>query len=361
MGNPWRSEIRTNVIRSGLWILPPTGFLRQVAGTLHSGSVWYGAGIVQAMVVTIRPLCATAVWRTIANQAQFSQIYYLYNNLIIMSTYAIGDLQGCYSRLCALIEQIETTTTDGETAHFLFVGDIVNRGPRSLQTLRHVRNLGSRASMVLGNHDLHLLATAYGIRKPGRSDTLEAILQAPDREELLAWLRQQPLARLHQNHLIVHAGVLPQWSVQQTLSLAHEVAQALQGPQWLDFLRIMYGNAPTQWDDALTGAARLRCIVNALTRMRLCTADGTMLHEAPADGSAGPEGAMPWFDVPGRRSADSTVVFGHWSALGLRLRPNLIGLDTGCLWGGKLSAVRLEDRALFQVDCPRHQVPADPI
>lgn len=272
----------------------------------------------------------------------------------IMPTYVIGDLQGCHSRLCALLEKIDSTESDGASANFIFVGDIVNRGPESLQTLRHVRSLGQRASIVLGNHDLHLLATAHGIRKSGRSDTIEPILQAPDRDVLLDWLRHQPLARLHQGHLIVHAGVLPQWNVTQTLALAAEVSQVLQGPNWVDFLRTMYGNHPTRWDDALEGPARLRCIVNALTRMRRCTADGTMLHENATDDDAG----MPWFDVPGRRSADTTIVCGHWSALGLQLRLNLIGLDTGCLWGGRLTALRLEDRALFQVDCPQYQAPA---
>ncbi len=275
-----------------------------------------------------------------------------------MPTYAIGDLQGCHARLLALLAHIDATQDDVDAgaAQYIFVGDIVNRGPQSLETLRCLVNLGPRARMVLGNHDLHLLAAANGIRKSGRLDTLAPILQAHDRDDLLDWLRRQPLALLHAGHLVVHAGVLPQWSVPQALALSDEVSQTLQGPHWRDFLSHMYGNLPARWDDALAGHERLRCIVNAMTRMRLCTPDGRMILDDAQP--ATPDGRLPWFDVPGRRSADSTVVFGHWSALGLQMRANLIGLDTGCLWGGKLTAVRLEDRALFQVDCPQYHAPA---
>lgn len=271
-----------------------------------------------------------------------------------MPTYAIGDLQGCSGRLSALFERIELESADTGPADFVFVGDIVNRGPESLQTLRQIRALGTRARMVLGNHDLHLLAMAHGIRKAGRNDTLQPILGAPDCEELLDWLRQQPLALWCQDHLIVHAGVLPTWNVEQALARAAEVEAALRGAQWIDFLRHMYGNQPTRWNDLLTGHERLRCIVNAFTRMRLCATDGSMVFE-DATGCADSRSALPWFEVPGRRTADVTVVYGHWSALGLQLHTNLIGLDSGCVWGGKLSAVRLADRALFQVDCPQYQ------
>ena len=275
-----------------------------------------------------------------------------------MATYVIGDLQGCHARLLALLAQIDAanaTDTDAGPARYIFVGDLVNRGPQSLETLRTVRGLGERAQTVLGNHDLHLLAAAEGIRKPGRSDTLDAILAAPDRDALLDWVRQRPLALFHENHLIVHAGVLPQWSVVQTMALAGEVEQTLRGSGWRDFLRHMYGNLPARWDDSLRGHDRLRCIVNALTRMRRCTADGSMLLD---DTIAAAGTGMPWFDVPGRRTGDTTVACGHWSALGLLMRPDLLALDTGCLWGGKLTAVRLQDRALFQVDCPQYQAPA---
>lgn len=241
-------------------------------------------------------------------------------------------------------------------AELVFVGDLVNRGPRSLQTLRQVRALGARARTVLGNHDLHLLAVAHGIRPAHRSDTLDAILQAPDRDELLEWLRQQPLALLADGHLVVHAGVLPQWTMQQTLELAAEVEGVLRSPDWLDFLRNMYGNQPAQWNDDLRGTERLRCIVNALTRLRFCSAEGVMDLSSKGIETEMP-GFMPWFDVPGRKTADAPMAFGHWSTLGLILRPNLISVDTGCLWGGRLTAVSLREREVIQVDCPQYQAP----
>ncbi len=269
-----------------------------------------------------------------------------------MPTYAIGDLQGCQPSLLPLLERIQSESAD---ARLVFVGDMVNRGPKSLETLRTIRQLGSRATALLGNHDLHLLAVAHGIRKAHASDTLQDILQAADRDEWLDWVRKRPLAHLEQGCLMVHAGVLPQWTVQQTLDLAHEVECVLRGPDWIDFLRDMYGNQPAKWDDALTGTDRLRCIVNALTRIRYCTPDGAMeLTNKEAFGPA-LAGFLPWFDMPHRRSSDTTIVFGHWSTLGLVLRPNLIGLDTGCVWGGKLTALRLEDRSVLQVDCPQYQ------
>lgn len=271
-----------------------------------------------------------------------------------MTTYAIGDLQGCHQRMLALLEQIQAASPDPQ---LIFVGDLINRGPQSLATLRAVRALGDRAKVVLGNHDLHLLAVAHGIRKPHRSDTLDDILDAPDRDALLDWLRQQPLAHFENGHLMVHAGVLPQWTAEQTVSLAHEVETVLRGPNWVDFLREMYGNSPDRWDDALEGVDRLRCIVNGLTRMRYCQIDGTMEFASSGGGDAVLSGYMPWFEVPGRKTENVTVVFGHWSTLGLTMRPNLIGLDTGCVWGGKLTAVRLGDREVFQVDCPQYRKP----
>ncbi len=282
-----------------------------------------------------------------------------------MKTYVIGDLQGCHDQTLALLDKIALACPGPRT--LLFAGDLINRGPRSLATLRHVRALAQRGSdggdgvavdAVLGNHDLHLLAVACGIRPLHDADTLSEILQAPDRDELIDWLRRRPLALLRQGHLLVHAGVLPQWSARQAVALAGEVEAALRGPDWVDFLRGMYGNAPAAWDDALRGADRLRCIVNALTRLRFCTAAGEMDFKMKESGSAAPEtGLLPWFEVPGRRSAGDTVVFGHWSALGLLLRPRLIGLDSGCVWGGQLTAVCLEDRTLLQVDCPAYRQP----
>lgn len=271
-----------------------------------------------------------------------------------MTTYAIGDIQGCQQRLQELLERIASHSSDAE---LIFVGDLVNRGPHSLATLRQIRALGDRAQALLGNHDLHLLAVACGIRKAHRSDTLDDILAAPDRDELLDWLRRRPLALMHGHHLLVHAGVLPQWTARQTLALAHEVEQVLRGPDWVGFLGRMYGNEPARWDDALTGTDRLRCIVNALTRIRFCSADGTMELGGTKGTEADLPGYLRWFDVPGRRTQDVTVVFGHWSTLGLTMRPNLISLDTGCLWGGKLTAVCLADRTVLQVDCPPYRQP----
>jgi bis(5'-nucleosyl)-tetraphosphatase (symmetrical) len=271
-----------------------------------------------------------------------------------MTIFAIGDVQGCYQRLHVLLERIRASCDDPEV---VFAGDLVNRGPESLATLRELRAFGNPVNMVLGNHDLHLLAVSHNVRKPGRNDTLQPILDAPDRVELLDWLRRRPLALFQEGHLIVHAGVLPQWTVEQTLDLAHEVESVLRGPDWGDFLQVMYGNLPAKWDDNLRGVGRLRCIVNALTRVRYCKPDGTMVLDTPEDAKEAPEGLLPWFDLPDRKTENVPIVFGHWSLLGLIMKPNLIGIDTGCIWGGKLTAVRLADRAVFQVDCPQYRAP----
>ncbi len=271
-----------------------------------------------------------------------------------MATFAIGDLQGCAAELERLLARIDAVSPG---APLVFVGDLVNRGPESLRTLRMLRDLGDRARTVLGNHDLHLLAISQGVRAQGRSDTIDDILNAPDRDELLDWLRRQPLALIADGHLVVHAGVLPQWSAAQVIALSAEVEAKLQSDDWRDFLHAMYGNQPAQWDEDLQGADRLRCIVNALTRLRFCTAEGKMEFASKEGPGQTPAGYLPWFDVPGRRTADDPVVFGHWSTLGLVQREHLIGLDSGCVWGGKLSAMRLRDRLLLQVDCPQHQKP----
>ncbi len=275
-------------------------------------------------------------------------------NFYAMTTYTIGDIQSCYSSLLQLLELLHSTCSNPK---FIFVGDLINRGPQSLQTIRKIKALGDKAKVVLGNHDLHLMAVAYGIRHSHPSDTIQEILDAPDREELLEWLRRQPLALFEAGHLLVHAGVVPQWTCQQTLKLAQEVETVLRSPDWLDFLRHMYGNSPAQWNEELHGYDRLRCIVNALTRIRFCRADGAMDFASKESGIAPESGYMPWFDVPGRKTANTPVVFGHWSTLGLLQRPNLLGIDTGCVWGGKLTAVRLEDHAIFQVDCPQYCKP----
>ncbi|MDB5908580.1 MAG: hypothetical protein JWP34_2694 [Massilia sp.] len=273
-----------------------------------------------------------------------------------MKTYAIGDLQGCAHEAQVLLNRIAEQARE---PGIIFVGDLVNRGPASLETLRRVAALceasGGRVQALLGNHDLHLLAVACGAQLPSRSDTLDEILAAPDRDALIDWLRRRPLAIFTGEHLLVHAGVLPQWTAQKTVALAAEVEAVLRGPDWAAFLAGMYGNQPDRWDDSLAGIDRLRCIVNALTRMRYCTPDGAMELGQKERGGAPPgSNLLPWFDLPGRRTADVTVVFGHWSALGLLLRDNAIGLDSGCVWGGKLSAVCLEDRSLLQVDCPEY-------
>lgn len=275
-----------------------------------------------------------------------------------MKTYAIGDLQGCAHEAGVLLERIGAVTSG--PVRILFVGDLINRGPDSLGALRRMKALSEssegRIDALLGNHDLHLLAVAASVQKLSRSDTLDAILAAPDRDDLIAWLRARPLAMRAGDHLLVHAGVAPQWTAAQTMALAGEVETALRGHGWIELLGQMYGNTPDLWDDDLTGIPRLRCIVNFLTRMRLCWPDGRMdfTHKESDSGPVG-SGLLPWFDLPGRRTEDVTVVFGHWSALGVIQRPNLIGLDSGCVWGGKLTAVCLDDRSLLQVDCPEYR------
>ena len=275
-----------------------------------------------------------------------------------MAVYLIGDIQGCDEPLARLLQKVDFSPSRDE----LFVlGDLVNRGPDSVGVLRRLMALGPSVQCVLGNHDLHALAVATGARPSGRSDTLQGLLQAPDRDVLLGWLRQQPLALHAHGMLMVHAGVLPQWSAPKTLALAAEVQAVLQGHGWQDFVAQMYGNEPAAWDDALSGIARLRVIVNALTRLRFCSAQGVMEFETKDSALAAPEGCMPWFDVPGRQTADTVVAFGHWSTLGWLGRPDVWALDSGCVWGGCLSALQLDlaqhKHTLIQVDCPQAQAP----
>ncbi|MFZ2542357.1 MAG: symmetrical bis(5'-nucleosyl)-tetraphosphatase [Gallionella sp.] len=265
-----------------------------------------------------------------------------------MAIYAVGDIQGCHAEL---VQLLETVRFDAKVDRLWLVGDLVNRGPDSLQVLRLVKSLGDSAITVLGNHDLHLLAVAGGVAELHNIDTLDEILNAPDRDELLYWLRHQRLLHAADGYVLVHAGLLPQWSVKQAASLAREVEQALRGDNYAVFLARMYGNAPHLWDDALTGYKRLRVIVNALTRMRICTLQGEMEFRFKSEVEKIPAGYLPWFDVPKRASADATIIVGHWSALGLKIEPRVIALDTGCLWGGPMTAIRLEDRQLFQVSC----------
>jgi bis(5'-nucleosyl)-tetraphosphatase (symmetrical) len=277
---------------------------------------------------------------------------------VFMAVYLIGDIQGCDEPLARLLQKVDFSPSRDA----LFVlGDLVNRGPDSTGVLRRLMALGPSVQCVLGNHDLHALAVATGARPSGRSDTLQCLLQADDRGVLLDWLRHQPLALHAHGMLMVHAGVLPQWSAPKTLALAAEVQAVLQGPGWQDFVAQMYGNEPAAWDDALSGLARLRVIVNALTRLRFCSAQGVMEFETKDSALAAPEGCMPWFDVPGRQTADTVVAFGHWSTLGWLDRPDVWALDSGCVWGGCLSALQLDlthhQHTLIQVDCPQAQVP----
>ena len=241
----------------------------------------------------------------------------------------------------------------------IFVGDLVNRGPQSLATLRAVKRRveTGEAVALLGNHDLHLLAADAGIRPLHDSDTLQEILDAPDRRELIDWLRTLPLAHAEGEHLFVHAGVPPQWTRAQTLERAEEVRQRLRRDDYRDFLQRMYGNQPDLWDETLHGDDRLRFIVNALTRLRIVDAAGRMHLKFKEGSAAAPAGTVPWFDHPDRATRDTPIVFGHWSTEGLVRRSNVTGIDTGCVWGGKLTALRLDDGALFQVDCPQSQAP----
>ena len=267
----------------------------------------------------------------------------------------IGDLQGCNDALERLLEHPDIAADSD--ARFWFAGDLINRGPASLRTLRTVMSLGERATCVLGNHDIHLLAVAAGIRKPGRSDTFREILAAPDVTGILDWVRHRPLMHREHGHILVHAGILAPWSAEKAQSLAREVETALRGPRWASALEKIYGNEPAFWNDDLDNGKRLRVIVNAMTRMRMCFRDGSMdfgHKEAPDLKSD----LVAWFDVPGRAIEDETIVFGHWSTLGLMIRPDAICLDTGCVWGRQLTALRLHDHKLVQIACPQYKAPA---
>ena len=270
--------------------------------------------------------------------------------------YLMGDLQGCCQALERMLQTIDFSPSRD---HLFVLGDLVNRGPDSLGVLRRLRGLDNAATCLLGNHDLHLLAVAHGVRKMHRSDTLAPILDAPDREDWLLWLRQQRLAVHAHGWLMVHAGVVPQWDAAQTVVLAGEVEAMLRSPEVGEFLTLMYGNEPARWDDSLQGVDRWRCVVNSLTRLRFCAADGTMEFATKEGAGGAPEGYMPWFEVPGRRTQGTPVAFGHWSTLGLVNRDDLLALDTGCLWGGHLTAVRVDGatREVIQIACPQAQKP----
>lgn len=279
-----------------------------------------------------------------------------------MGLYLIGDVQGCDEALGRLLAEIGFSPSRDE---LVLLGDLVNRGPQSLAVLRRMVALEASAHCLLGNHDLHLLAVAQGIRAPSRRDTLGDLLASADCSAMLDWLRRQPLARAvrhgGQDLLLVHAGVLPQWTAEQALKVANEVHAALSGKNWGGFLRQMYGNLPDAWSEDLQGADRLRVIVNALTRLRFCSPQGKMDFASSESAATPPAGLMPWFEVPTRQTRGHVMAFGHWSTLGWMNRPDLLALDTGCVWGGSLSAVRfgatLAQREHLQVRCPQAQQP----
>jgi len=269
----------------------------------------------------------------------------------LAAPFAFGDLQGCLAPLRRLLAQLSPP----EDTPLWFTGDLVNRGPESLGTLREIIGFGQRAKAVLGNHDIHLLAVAAGIRRQKADDTFGDILQAPDAPELLDWIRHRPFAHLENGMLMVHAGVLPQWDTALVLELADELQRALRAPDWPETVAALYQKGPNRWSPDLPRMDRLRVAFNAFTRVRFCTPDGEMEFSANGTPENRPAGFLPWFDAPDRRTSDTTVVFGHWAALGLFMRDNVIGLDSGCVWGSRLSAVRLAGdpaaRTVAQTEC----------
>jgi bis(5'-nucleosyl)-tetraphosphatase (symmetrical) len=261
-----------------------------------------------------------------------------------LAVYAIGDIQGCYKPFRKLLKSLHFKPGADQ---LWLVGDLVNRGPHSLEVLRYVRDLGDDAKVVLGNHDLNLLAVAYGDRTIRQRDTLKPILKAKDCDELLTWLRQQPL--LHHDkkldYTMVHAGLPPQWDLKTAKACAAEVEKVLSGKHFKDFLRHMYGDQPQRWSKSLSGWSRLRFCTNALTRLRFCTANGRLDMASSGPPGTEPPGYMPWFEVPGRESSKLNLVTGHWSALGTVIRPGVLSLDSGCVWGQHLTAYRLDKKS----------------
>ncbi len=269
-----------------------------------------------------------------------------------MAVYAIGDVQGCYAPLRRLLDRLGF---DPVADQLWLVGDLVNRGPQSLAVLRFLCQLGNAAICVLGNHDLALLTLAAGLTQPRRGDTMTEVVAAPDAAELLAWLRQRPL--LHHDaglgFTLAHAGLAPAWDLAQARDCAAEVETVLRGPDYRDFLAGMYGDQPDRWSDDLRGIARLRCIVNYFTRMRFCRPDGSLDLKAKGPPGQQAPGLQPWFELPDRRNRDLRIVFGHWAALGYHRAPGIYALDSGCVWGGQLTALRLDgaDQSVFSVAC----------
>jgi bis(5'-nucleosyl)-tetraphosphatase (symmetrical) len=267
-----------------------------------------------------------------------------------MATYAIGDVQGCFDSLQTLLRQIHFKP---EQDQLWFVGDLVNRGPQSLETLRFIKSL-PQAVIVLGNHDLHLISLAEDISSINHHHTLDSILNAPDKAELLFWLRQQPL--LHHdpqlNYTMVHAGLAPQWTIAQAKNYAQEVEIALRGEHYRDFLKQLYGDQPDCWNENLQGWDRLRFITNCLTRIRFCTRQGELDLKYKGEIGGHHPDYFPWFQIPDRASRTENIIFGHWAALqGETHTPHTFALDTGCVWGHSLTAMRLEDQQRFSVEC----------
>lgn len=266
-----------------------------------------------------------------------------------MALYLIGDLQGCLEPFIQLLERIEFSPSRD---HLILMGDLVNRGPHSLETLDKVISLGNAVTCLLGNHETHLMGAAYGIRQVHPFDTITPILQSPKLWSYIEWIRQQHMALYQNGWLMVHAGVAPQWDLAQTLTCAQEVENALRAPDVKDFIREIFSNQPNRWSDNLTGIDRLRFSTNALLRTRFCYADGTLDFDFKEGMQTAPPDLIPWFKVPGRKTAHIPIAFGHWSTLGFTTQiPNLLALDTGCLWGGNLTAARIANDASNPNDC----------
>ena len=275
-----------------------------------------------------------------------------------MSVYWVGDIQGCDAPLGQLLDQVGFSASRDR---LYVLGDLVNRGPDSLAVLRRLSKLGSSVRCVLGNHDMHLLAIAAGARAPHRNDTLNDVLFAPDKVDLLQWLRLQSFAIYEENVLMVHAGVLPQWTLAETLALARELEDILQSDASSDFFMNMYGNEPPLWEPHLQGIARWRSTLNAFTRLRFCSPSGLLEFETKESSAQAPAGYMPWFDVPGRKTANTLIAFGHWSTLGAVARKDVWALDTGCVWGGCLTALQRDQvndtPRHIEIKCPSYQKP----
>lgn len=266
-----------------------------------------------------------------------------------MSIYAIGDIQGCFDELLKLLD---TISFDSNKDQLWFVGDLVNRGPKSLETLRFVKSLGDGAVTVLGNHDLHLLAASCSAETENKQDSLRQVLEAPDRDELIDWLRRRPLFHHNDEFFMVHAGLPPQWDSKIAQEMAVLAEQALRGPDYHVFLKQMYGNEPNLWSRELSGVDRLRFVINCFTRLRYCDNEGRLDFDFSGPPGTQPKHLLPWFEAPNRKSADMRIVCGHWSALGYYEASNCIAIDTGCLWGGQLTAVELGKKAIrYSIDC----------